>query len=74
MATVSYIPNDPLASGGPPIQQVRASRQPSKSAGFDIEPAAEPGIYEAQTPEFGYWQVQEALIKGLKVWRDADGQ
>jgi len=73
MATVSYIPNDPLASGGPPIQQVRASRQPSKSAGFDIQPAAEPGIYPAQTPEFGFWQVQEALIKGLKVWRDADG-
>jgi len=73
MATVSYIPNDPLASGGPQIQEIRTARQPAKSAGFDIEPKAAPGKYPAQTPEFGYWQVQEALIRGLRVWRDADG-
>jgi hypothetical protein len=73
MANVSYIPNDPLASGGPAIQQVRASRQPLRSAGFDIQPAAGPGTYQPQTPEFAFWQVNEALVRGLKVWRDATG-
>lgn len=73
MATVAYIPNDPLASGGPPIGQVQAKRQPAKSVGFDIVPAASPGVYSAQTPEFDFWQVQEALIRGLRVWRGADG-
>lgn len=73
MATVSYIPNDPLATGGPSLQEIRAAGQPRSSAGFDIRPAAEAGIYQAQTPEFDFWQVREALIRGLRVWRDADG-
>ena len=73
MATVSYIPNDPMAVGGPPVHNVRAAAQPRSSAGFDIQPAADPGVYPSQTPEFDFWQVREALIKGLKLWRAVDG-
>jgi hypothetical protein len=73
VATVSYIPNDPMAVGGPPVHNVRAAALPRSSAGFDIQPAADPGVYPSQTPEFDFWQVREALIKGLKLWRDVDG-
>ncbi len=73
MATVSYIPNDPMAVGGPPVHNVRAAALPRSSAGFDIQPAADPGVYPSQTPEFDFWQVREALIKGLKLWRAVDG-
>jgi len=62
-----------MAVGGPPAHNVRASAQPRASAGFDIQPEADPGIYARQTPEFDFWQVRQALIKGLKLWRDVDG-
>lgn len=73
MAKVAFIPNDPMAVGGPPTREVPASTQPHASAGFDIQPSADAGIYPRLTPEFDYWQVRQALISGLKLWRDVDG-
>jgi len=73
MATVSFIPNDPMASGGPPMQQISAAKIPSGSAGFDVQPSASAGQYPSQTPEFDYWQVQQALIRGLRSWRALTG-
>ena len=44
--TVSYAPNDPLASGGPPIRSVTAGNYPPGDiAKFDVPPAAKPGKY-----------------------------
>jgi len=62
-----------MAVGGPPAHNVRAAAQPRSSAGFDIQPEAGPGVYPRQTAEFDFWQVREALIKGLKLWRAVDG-
>jgi hypothetical protein len=73
VATVAYIPNDPLASGGPPLRNVVAKRQPTHSAGFDLRPAVTAGVYQPDTPEFGFWQSQEALIRGLRTWKDITG-
>jgi hypothetical protein len=73
LATVAYIPNDPLASGGPPLRTVTAKRQPTRSAGFELRPKVAPGVYQPDTPEFGYWQAQEALIRGLRAWREVTG-
>ncbi|HEV8516301.1 MAG TPA: hypothetical protein VGQ47_01520, partial [Candidatus Limnocylindrales bacterium] len=74
MATVSYIPNDPLASNGPATRQVSPGRFPAGAAGFDVQPPARPGSYPPQTPAFDYWQAQTALIAGLRAWREIDGR
>ena len=59
MATVSYVPNDPLASGGPPTRSTRASNYPRGDiAKFDIQPTAVAGKFDPHTPEFQYWQAK----------------
>lgn len=74
MATVSYVPNDPLASGGPPSGTVTARNfPPGDIAKFDIQPAAAPGHYDPLTPEFDYWQTKLALISGLRNWKVLTG-
>jgi hypothetical protein len=74
MATVSYVPNDPLASGGPPSRSTAPRNfPPGDVAKFDVEPAAAPGKYQPHTPEFQFWQAKLALIGGLKTWRQLDG-
>ena len=74
MATVLYVPNDPLASGGPPTAAVTARNfPPGDIAKFDIQPAAVPGQYDPHTPEFDYWQAKLALISGLRSWKVLTG-
>lgn len=73
MARVSYIPNDPLASGGPGTRRVAPGRFPAGSARFEVLPAASAAEYPPHTPGFDFWQAQTALIAGLRAWRDADG-
>ena len=74
MATVSYIPNDPLASGGPPKRSITAQNYPPGDiAKFDVQPTAVPGKYDPQTPEFQFWQAKIALIAGLRTWKVMDG-
>jgi hypothetical protein len=74
MATVSYVPNDPLASGGPPTRNVTARNYPPGDiAKFDVQPSAKPGKYDPLTPEFDYWQTKLALIGGLRTWKTLTG-
>lgn len=74
MASVSYTPNDPLASGGPPTRTVSAQNYPPGDiAKFDIQPTAVPGKYDPHTPEFQFWQAKLALIAGLRTWKVMDG-
>jgi hypothetical protein len=61
MATVSYQPNDPLASGGPPSRSTAAQN------------SATPGKYRQHTPEYQFWQAKLALIAGLRAWKQHDG-
>jgi hypothetical protein len=75
MATVTYVPNDPLASGGPPTQPVTATNfPPGDVAKFDVTPAATPGQYDPLTPEFDYWQTKLALVAGLRNWKVLTGK
>ncbi len=75
MATISYVPNDPLASGGPPTRSTRASNYPRGDiAKFDIQPTAVAGKFDPHTPEFQYWQAKLGLIAGLRAWRQIDGR
>lgn len=75
MATVSYTPNDPLASGGPPSRSTAAQNYPPGDiAKFDVQPSATPGKYNPHTPEFQFWQAKLALIAGLRTWKQVDGK
>jgi hypothetical protein len=75
MATVSYVPNDPLANGGPPTRSARAGNYPAGDiAKFDVQPTAVPGKFDPHTPEFQFWQAKLALIAGLRTWRQMDGR
>lgn len=75
MATVNFIPNDPLAAGGPPPRRIRPPRYPASRAAarFDVRPAAPAGLYEPHTPAFDFWQAQTALVLALRAWRALDG-
>ena len=75
MATVSYTPNDPLASGGPPTRSTAVQNYPPGDiAKFDVQPSAAPGKYNPHTPEFQFWQAKLALISGLRAFRQVDGK
>lgn len=75
MATVSYTPNDPLASGGPPTRSTAVKNYPPGDiAKFDVQPTAAPGKYDPHTPEFQFWQAKLALIGGLRAWKQVDGK
>ena len=75
MATVSFTPNDPLASGGPPTRSTATQNfPPGDIAKFDVQPSAAPGKYDPHTPEFQFWQAKLALIAGLKTWKAVDGK
>lgn len=75
MATVSYTPNDPLASGGPPTRSTATQNYPPGDiAKFDVQPTATPGKYSPHTPEFQFWQAKLALITGLRTWKQVDGK
>lgn len=74
MPTVTYTPNDPLASGGPPNRQVRPGRFPSGNvATHRIQPVAPAGTYQPHTPGFEYWQALTALTSGLRNWKAING-
>jgi hypothetical protein len=74
MAPVRYIPNDPLAIGGPATRSTTARRYPRGDiAKFDVSPKARAGKYDPHTPEFQHWQAKLALIAGLHMWRQVDG-
>ncbi len=74
MPTVTYTPNDPLASGGPPNRQVSAGRFPGGNvATHRIQPTAAPGSYPPHTPGFEYWQTLTALNSGLRNWKVING-
>ena len=75
MAKVTYVPNDPLAVGGPPTRSTTPRNYPRGDiAKFDITPKAVAGTYDPHTPEFQYWQAKLGLVDGLRTWRQMDGR
>jgi len=74
MTPIQFIPNDPMASGGPPMRRIAPPGYPSGgSARFDVRPSAPAGLYAPGTPAFAFWQTQTALIRGLRAWRGLEG-
>ena len=74
MATINFIPNDPLAVDSPPMRRIQPPRYPTGTAArFSVQPSAAVGLYQPPTPAFDFWQTQTALIFGLRVWRAIDG-
>jgi hypothetical protein len=73
MAQVAFIPNDPLASGGPPVRVVTPHASPSGGVRFDLRPKVKAGEYAPDTAEFGHWQAHEALLLGVRAWRFVTG-
>lgn len=73
MASVTYIPNDPLASGGPAPRQVRLRTRAPSTVGFDISPDAPAGAYQPHTAGFDRWQAYQALTLGVQAWRELEG-
>ena len=74
MATINYIPNDPLAVDSPPMRRIQTPRYPTGNAArFSVQPSAAAGLYQPLSPAFDFWQTQTALIYGLRVWRAVDG-
>ncbi len=70
---ITYVPNDPLAVGGPASGSVSPKAKPTGSVGFDIRPSATSGVYPAHTEGFDYWQSRNALHLGLAAWKDVAG-
>ena len=70
---ITYIPNDPLAGGGPASGSVSPRPQPKGSVGFDIRPSAPSAVYQPHTEGFDYWQSRNALHLGLAAWSDVAG-
>jgi hypothetical protein len=70
---ITYVPNDPLASGGPATASVSPRAKPTGSAGFDIRPSAPSAVYAPHSEGFDYWQSRNALYLGLAAWRDVAG-
>ena len=73
MAGIAYLPNDPLAVGGPPQRTVTPGRVAAAGVNFDLGKAVAVGEYAQDTPEFGYWQARESLLLGLRAWREVTG-
>lgn len=72
MATINFIPNDPLATA--PSRRIRPPGFPTGNAArFRVQPAAPAGLFAPRTPGFDFWQTQTALILGLRRWRELDG-
>jgi hypothetical protein len=74
MPNVPFIPNDPLANGGPGTRNIPVGRFPAAAASLKVTPASAPGTYQPNTPGFDYWQARAALIAGIKTWRAVDGR
>jgi hypothetical protein len=74
MPAVAFVPNDPLASGSPPVRQIPPGRFPSGAATYRVQPTAPPGTYAPHTPGFDHFQTQAALIVGLRNWKAIDGR
>ncbi len=67
---IRFVPNDPLAQGGPPDRQ-KPPRPNPKHAGFKITdnpPQPSEDVYEKDDWQFLYWQCREAVLAALDTW------
>lgn len=72
---INFIPNDPQASGGPPMRRKtpRAERAPSV-AGFTYVPHGSAAPHPLGDPQFLFWQSREAALAAVATFEGLDGK
>lgn len=72
---INFIPNDPKASGGPPMRRKtpRAERA-STVAGFTYVPHGSAAPHPLGDPEFLFWQSREAALAAVANYEGLDGK
>jgi hypothetical protein len=72
---INFIPNDPLASGGPPMRRKtpRANR-PSSRAGFTFVAHQPAALYQPGTAAFLFWQSREAALAAVATYETLAGR
>jgi hypothetical protein len=73
--TINFIPNDPKASGGPPLRRKtpRAERA-SSVAGFTYVTHAPAAPHPLGDPEFLFWQSREAALAAVATYEGLHGK
>lgn len=72
---INFIPNDPMAQGGPQMRQQKArATRPASRAGFTLAKAPAQKLYQPGTPQFLYWQCREAALMTMETWELIDGK
>ncbi len=71
---INFIPNDPSASGAPPIrQQAKHANRPATRSDFTLSNASPEGVNAAGTPAFLFWQCREAALRAVAAWEASAG-
>src|SRR5512146_1972083 len=72
---INFIPNDPKASGGPPMRRKtpRAERA-STVAGFNYVPHGSAAPHPLGDPQFLFWQSREAALAAVAAYEGLDGK
>jgi hypothetical protein len=72
---INFIPNDPMAQGGPQMRQQKArATRPASRAGFALAKAPKQKLYQPGTPQFLFWQCREAALMAMEAWELIDGK
>ena len=72
---INFIPNDPMAQGGPQMRQQKArTNRPASRAGFALAKAPAQKLYPPGTPQFLFWQCREAALMTMEAWERIDGK
>lgn len=72
---INFIPNDPQASGGPPMRSKtpRAERV-ATAAGFNYVPHGSAAPHPLGDPQFLFWQSREAALAAVATYEGLDGK
>ncbi|HMA41093.1 MAG TPA: hypothetical protein VKP10_13555, partial [Gemmatimonadales bacterium] len=72
---INFIPNDPRASGGPPMRRKtpRAERA-STVAGFNYVAHGSPAPHPLGDPQFLFWQSREAALAAVAAYEGLEGK
>jgi len=68
---IRYIPNDPTHAEL--ARSERPAAPPKGSARIQISPAAPATPFPPGTDGYNYWQAEQALVYGLKAWKELAG-
>jgi hypothetical protein len=72
---INFIPNDPMATNGPPLRRQTAhANRPAGSAGFTWVAHAPSAPFPPGTPDFLFWQSREAALRAMASYEALTGR